>query len=262
MKYDEHMPSRPNRLLEKTAQYRTPSPIQAVHPVPVVSHDDGVVTLHFGSNFIQSQMVVAEPDSLALAYTRAMMAFEFFLPKPRKIALLGLGGGSIAKWCYRHHPRARITVVEINPHVIAVGKTFGIPKASQRFRILCEDGAKFVANAPDRFDVLLIDCCTSDYLPPELCSQEFFDHCKEALTDSSLMVVNLCSRSQIRIISRIRKAFDGQVLLSRDAGGNTVVFACKGRLLWPENEDEVSFRLKLKRFERKYGLGKAMAPRG
>lgn len=241
---------------ERTGDARPPS-----HPVPVVSNKRGVLTLHFGSDFIQSQMVVDEPDTLALAYTRTMMSFEVFLPRPREIALIGLGGGSMAKWCHRHHPQARLLAVEINPHVIAVRKTFGVPPDGRRFRILCEDGAKFVAKPPRSFDVLLIDCCTSDRLPLQLCSQAFYDHCREAMTSNSLMVVNLCWRKDARIISRIRKSFDDQVLLSTDTNGNTVVFACKGKLLWPADENESSLQTKLKGFERKYKLGKALIPR-
>jgi spermidine synthase len=262
MKYDEDMPSRASRSSVPGAKSKTFSPNGTAHPVPVVSHEDGVLTLHFGSDFIQSQMAAGKPDSLTLAYTRTMMAFELFVPKPREIALIGLGGGSMAKWCHRHHPQARLTAVEVNPHVIALRKTFRIPPDSRRLRILCEDGAKFVAKPPNRFDVLLIDCCTSDRVPRELRSQEFYDHCSDALKARSLMVVNLCWRKDARVISRIRKSFAGQLLLSTDSNGNTVVFACKGKLLWPEDEDDVSLRSKLKRFERKYKLGRALAPRG
>ena len=207
-------------------------------------------------------MLAGDPGFLAFAYTRTMMSFECFKPRPREIALIGLGGGSIAKWCHRHHPKSRVTVVEINAHVIALRSTFGVPKDSPRFRILRADGAKFVAKPPHRFDVLLIDCFTTDRLPAELCSQTFYDRCRDALGESGLMVVNLCWQKHTRIISRIRKSFGDQVLLSSDDDGNTVVFACKGKLLWPEDEDEISLRSRVKRFERKHGLGRAMAPSG
>jgi spermidine synthase len=231
-------------------------------PVPVVAQESGVLVLHFGSDYIQSQMVVDEPDFLALAYTRTMMAFEMFMPEPCEIALIGLGGGSIAKWCYRHHPKTKLSVIEINPHVIAVRDEFRIPQDDQRFRILCEDGAKFVAKTATRFDVLLVDCFTEKYPPRELCSQEFYDNCNKALAEVGLMVLNLCVKNHRRILSRIRKSFGGQVLLFTDNDGNTVVFACKGQSLWPKNEDARSFRMKLRRFEWKYGLRRAMAPRG
>jgi spermidine synthase len=231
-------------------------------PVPVVSQESGVLTMHFGSEYIQSQMVVDQPDFLALAYTRTMMAFEMFVPKPREIALIGLGGGSMAKWCHRHHAKSRLTVIELNPHVIAARHAFRIPKDGRRFRILCEDGAKFVAKSSSHFDVLLVDCFTEKSAPKDLSSLEFYDNCREALTEAGLMVVNLCIKHHKRILSRIRKSFNGQVLLSTDKDGNTVVFASKGQTPWRKNESATSFRLKLRKFERKYGLGRALAPRG
>ena len=230
-------------------------------PMPVISQDDGVLVLHFESDYIQSQMVVAEPDFLALAYTRTMMAFEAFMPTPGRIALIGLGGGSIAKWCRRHHPKAKLTVVEINPHVIAVRDVFQIPPDDRSFRIVCEDGAKFVAKTTARFDVLLVDCFGSDHLPQDLCSHEFYRNCHRTLRASGLMVANICGKNHRSVISRIRKSFAGQVLLLSDDLGNTVVFACKGKALWSHNEDADSFRIRVKQFERKHRLGKALAPK-
>ena len=229
------------------------------HPMPVVSQDGGVMSLHFESDYIQSQMIIDQPEFLALAYTRTMMTFEVFLPEPREIALIGLGGGSIAKWCYRHHPDARLTVVEINPHVIALREAFRIPQTDHRFQILCKDGAKFVAETSAHFEVLLVDCFSKDRLPEELCSQRFYEDCKRSLSASGLLIVNLCGKYRT-ILSRISKSFEGQVLFSTDKDGNTVVFACKGNLLWPESENALTLQTRLKRFEHKYGLGAASAP--
>jgi spermidine synthase len=229
-------------------------------PVPVVSEEAGVLTLHFQSDYVQSQMRLDEPDSLTLTYSRTMMAFELFNPAPPKIAMIGLGGGSMAKWCYRHHPQAELTVVEINPHVIALRDRFRIPRDDHRFRILCEDGTKFVAETSSKFDVLLVDAFGIDHLPQELCTQRFYDDCYQTLTGSALMVVNLCEEDNRTILARIRRSFNSQVLLSPDNDGNTVVFACKGELLWSKGESPGSLQMKLRKFEKKYGLRRAMAP--
>lgn len=229
-------------------------------PVPVVSEKAGVLTLHFESDYVQTQMLIEDPDFLALAYTRIMMSFELFKPEPRNIALIGLGGGSLAKWCYRHHTKAKLTVIEINPHVIAVRDAFRIPPDDHRFHILCEDGTKFVARKSSEFDVLLVDVFGVDSLPEELCSQSFYDNCYQSLNESGLMVVNLCGKESRKILNRIRRRFEGQILVLPDGNGNKVVFACKGKLLWPKNESSDSFQLKLKKFEKKHGLAKAMKP--
>ncbi len=257
--YKLKMPPQPRRSTLGTGQEPTQSSRNSALPIPTVSRENGLLLLHFNSNYIQSQMIVDEPETLALAYTRTMMAFEMFKPRPRSIALIGLGGGSIAKWCYRHHPASKLTVVELNPHVIAVRDAFKIPRDDRRFQIRCEDGAKFVAKTSRRFDVLLVDCFSGDHLPEELCSLKFYADCKRCLTASGLLVVNLCGKYR-RILSRIQKSFGTQVLLSTDVDGNTVVFACKGALLWAEHRSADSLRNELGKFERKYGLGRAIPP--
>jgi spermidine synthase len=57
--------------------------------------------LHLDLNAIQSAMQINDPNRLSLAYTRKMMAFLLFKPAPARILLLGLGGGSLAKFCHQ-----------------------------------------------------------------------------------------------------------------------------------------------------------------
>jgi spermidine synthase len=64
--------------------------------------------LHFDLDAVQSAMHLEHPDRLSLAYTRKMMAFLLFNRTPARILLLGLGGGSLAKFCYRCLPSATI----------------------------------------------------------------------------------------------------------------------------------------------------------
>lgn len=63
----------------------------------------------------QSPRALGQPDALDVENTRAMMGFLLFNRMPDTLAMVGLGGGSLAKFCHRHLPCTRITVVEINP---------------------------------------------------------------------------------------------------------------------------------------------------
>ncbi len=91
---------------------------------PFVYEDGDSVTMQFQIGEIQSEMLVSDPNFLTLSYTRTMMAFMLFNKDPRHIAMIGLGGGSMPKWCYRQLPTAHITVIEINPKVIALRDQF------------------------------------------------------------------------------------------------------------------------------------------
>ena len=86
--------------------------------------------MHFTNEATQSAMLLSDPNALISQYTRKMMAFLLFNPNPQRIVMIGLGGGSLAKFCYRHLPRSHITVVEINEDVIALREEFCIPKAN------------------------------------------------------------------------------------------------------------------------------------
>ncbi|MFP3747784.1 spermidine synthase, partial [Achromobacter sp. SIMBA_011] len=85
-----------------------------------------------------------DPVRLELGYTRVMMGFLLLQPAPARISMLGLGGGSLAKYCYRHLPDSAMEAVEINPQVIALRDVFRIPHDDARFAVVCADGADYV----------------------------------------------------------------------------------------------------------------------
>src|SRR3954471_17723734 len=114
---------------------------------PFVSRQDGTLSLHFDALATQSEMHCDAPDELVMPYTRTMMGFLLFEPRPEKIAMIGLGGGSIAKYCHSRLPTSSIVVAEVNPHVVALRDLFRIPRDNERLRIVCQDGAAFVRGA-------------------------------------------------------------------------------------------------------------------
>ncbi len=92
--------------------------------------------LHFDLDSVQSAMYLENPNRLCLAYTRKMMMFLLFIPAARHILLLGLGGGSLAKFCYENLPQTAITAIEPDSHVIALRDEFRIPPDDTRFHVI------------------------------------------------------------------------------------------------------------------------------
>ena len=204
------------------------------HVKPYIYETPTSRALHFSICEMQSRMDLRKPDALDLEYTRTMMAFMLFKPLPAHIGMIGLGGGSLAKFCLRHLPDTRITVVEINPHVIALRDDFQVPKNDARFNVICADGAQFVRDPPERIDVLLVDGFDTFGLPDELSSQRFYDDCFKALLPGGVMVANLHfgHPQYASQLDRIGRAF-GQAVLPVDDGhgSNSVVFAGNGNAM-------------------------------
>src|SRR5262245_15363690 len=118
----------------------------------------GVRSLHIDSNTIQSSMRLARPNELELAYTRSMMAFLLFNERPARVLMVGLGGGSLAKFIYHRMPDAHIEVIEINPQVVAVARShFHLPADDARLTVRTGDGAEWLARPGAAADVIIVD---------------------------------------------------------------------------------------------------------
>ena len=185
-------------------------------------------TLEFVPGDIQSEMLLSRPDALVLDYSRAMMCFALFVPQPRHIVMVGLGGGSLVKFCYRHFPSARITVLEINADVIALREQFHVPPDDARLRIIHADAAGFIAGARASCDVILVDGFDAAGMPPALGSAGFYTACRRALREGGVLVANLLSYDPqyAALRARIDAAFDARVCqLAGIAGNNHILFA-------------------------------------
>jgi spermidine synthase len=186
--------------------------------------------LHFDFESVQSVMHLANPDELCFAYTRKMMMFLLFNQTPQRILLLGLGGGSLAKFCYRRLPDSAVTAVEINPTIVALRDEFLIPEDDERFRVLCADGASYVAQSSRCKDVILFDACDRQGIAPQFNAVEFYQNARRCLSPDGVFVANLCGDWK-DCASHLRKIADtfGDDLLALKvrASRNLIVFAFK-----------------------------------
>jgi spermidine synthase len=204
---------------------------------PRVDEAGGVCSLTFGGGVVQSSMRLAEPYELDLGYTRAMMGFLLFCAEPRHILIVGLGGGSLSKYCYRHLPEARLTSLEINPDVIALRERFRVPPDDERFGVVQADAAAYLAPGNVEADVILLDGYDAEGLPDRLCTESFYAECWRALSEQGVLVVNLwgIDRHREAYLRRLRRVFGGRVWWGQSCdSGNLIAFALKSEHYYPQ----------------------------
>lgn len=218
-----------------------------MNDLPRLHRNSQTVSLSFETTLIQSCMRLDAPDELVLDYTRAMMAFLLMVPSARKVLMIGLGGGSMLKYLHKQLPDLDVTTVEINQEVIDMRQDFHIPPDSDRLRIVCADGAAFVARPPELYDVILVDGFTGHGLPDALCSRGFYAHCRKALRPAGVLVAHVqADTEQTRQIrQRMGKAFDaegGCVWFESDEGGNDIAVASPTRAALDQARDQFDVR--------------------
>jgi spermidine synthase len=202
---------------------------------PLVRTDGDRRTLEFTPGDIQSEMRLSRPDALVLAYARAMMCFALFVPRPRHILMVGLGGGSMARFCYRHFPAARITVVELRADVIALRDQFMVPPDDARFRVVHADAAAWMARPATEnqalADVIVVDGFDAAGLPPALSGPDFYRDCRRRLAPGGVLAANVFTYDPRHdaVLDALAAAFEGRTCwLEKAAGNNRIVFALAG----------------------------------
>jgi spermidine synthase len=144
---------------------------------------------------------------------------------------IGLGGGSVAKYVYVNCPEIAGKVVDINPRIIQVARNqFHVPDNDERFEVIEGDGLAYLAEHSDAADVLLIDAFDRNGIPPDFCSQDFFDQCAATLKQDAVFVINLwgSDKNFDLYLRRIEQSFDERVLvLPTGKPGNIAVFGFK-----------------------------------
>ncbi|MBI5436238.1 MAG: fused MFS/spermidine synthase [Nitrosomonadales bacterium] len=207
-----------------------------------ISEQSGVRFLHFGTLWIQGAMRIARPWSLELEYTREMMASLLLRDAshwPRKVLLIGLGAASLTKFLYRHRLLAHLTVVEIEPDVVAAARQFfKLPEDTKRINLVIGDGAEYVLNCNKKFDLILLDGFDQNARAGVLDTLPFYQACRARLSDDGVLAVNLLGRSRgfRGGLSRICAAFEDRALVFPSCeSGNAIAFAAAG------NPIEISF---------------------
>jgi len=205
---------------------------------PFVLVDGTSRSLHFTQGELQSRMQLHSPWRLDVDYTRTMMGFLLFNPAPARIGMIGLGGGSIAKFCYRFLPASHMTVLEINPYVLALRHEFQVPDDDARFQVIAADGALYLHTEAPQYEVLLVDGFDHEGQPAALCTQRFYEDCLAALPEGGLLVVNLHydHPDYPVLVERISRSFNGHAVeVITQEKTNSIVFARKGQAISPRD---------------------------
>lgn len=193
-----------------------------------ISEHKGIRYLHLSNNTVQSAMRLSDPYRLELTYTQAMMGCLLFNETPKNALLIGLGGGSLAKFLYRHFSDMHIAAVEINPKVIdAAYDFFFLPHDEPRLQVICADARQYQLEN-NKWDCIFLDGFDANFQVTDLASADFYERCAAALTRNGILTVNLWgSDPNFELYrQRLAVAFDRRILcLPAEKRGNVIVFA-------------------------------------
>ena len=143
---------------------------------------------------------MANPREFVFEYASMMLASLFLNPSPKRILIIGLGGGTLPEALQEMLPDAMIDTVEIDPAVEEIAYRYFEYVPGPNTQNFIQDGRVFVKRAVAsgaQYDLVMLDAFEADYIPEHMLTKEFLEEVKAIMTPDGVLAANTFSRSAL-----------------------------------------------------------------
>ena len=188
----------------------------------------------------QTCMNPEKPNQVVFPYVRMSFAGLLANPEPRHALMVGLGGGTISNVLTELYPNLAIDLVEIDEAVVRVARDYFDFRESANTNVFIQDGRVFTRRARiqgKKYDLVILDAYTGDYIPEHLMTQEFLQDVHDLLTPDGIVVANTFAISKLydHESQTYASVFGDFINFKMRGTGNRVVIAARGSL--PANSE-------------------------
>ena len=196
-------------------------------PIRVI--DDGQYRiLSFAEGDEQSRIRLASPHILQHEYTQAMMLPLLFI-QPKRVCILGLGGGALVNALYHSVPSIQITAVELRQEVLDTAQMYFKLPQGKRINFVVDNAASFLDKGLDKkVDLLMTDIYHTEGMDRSVLATSFIENCARNIKENGWLVLNCWSDYKNHEgLSELLKDNFVDVRALDTGTGNWVVIACK-----------------------------------
>jgi spermidine synthase len=191
-----------------------------------------------GQEAVQSRVNLSAPHTLVSPYAHAMFASYLYRPDPRRVLIVGLGGGAMVRFLTHHEPQLRIDAVEIDPVVVRLADQYFGVRSGGHVQVHTADAVAFVEAVSEPYDLILMDAFLRPSgdtdtvgVPTRLKTLAFLDRLKRALTPGGVAAFNINEHETMADdIAAVRTTFGQAAVYRSPPAKNKVVIAVNGGL--------------------------------
>ncbi|CAH2246693.1 jg3534, partial [Pararge aegeria aegeria] len=170
----------------------------------------------------------------------AFMSVGVQLTNNQKVAVLGLGGGSLCMFLKKCFGDLKVTAVDLDPAMLEVAKNHFECEVDEKLEVQIKDGLDFLrdeAESGNQYGAVLFDMDSKDRTvglscpPRQFLSDEVLQHVNRVLNNDGQFILNLvCRDTQLHetIMTTLKKHFKHLVAVKLYEDVNEVVFATNG----------------------------------
>lgn len=159
----------------------------------IVSQDgDGLRYLQFEPDGpYQTVVGPGFPLRLELPYARAVAAGLAFVAEPRRLLVVGVGGGSLPMFLRAVLPRAHIDAVDPDAEMVDAARRFFGFREDAALQAHVADGRRFIEASGPPYDVIILDAYGPHGIPRPLATREFLLATRARLAPGGAVVSNI-----------------------------------------------------------------------
>jgi spermidine synthase len=201
-----------------------------------------------GQEVVQSRVNLTTPQTLQSPYARGMFASYLYQPQPRRVLIVGLGGGAMVRFLTHHEPQVQIDAVEIDPAVVRLAGEYFDVRAGGNVRVHTADAVAFIEATTERYDLILMDAflrpssgTDATGVPTALKTLEFLGRLKQVLAPGGVVAFNVNEHDKVADdIAAVASAFGHAVVYNCPPADNKVVISGESGLA---ADDELRARM-------------------
>lgn len=200
-----------------------------------------VRSLYFDGKALQSRVDLHAPHKFQLQYPRYMTGSLLFNHEPKRILILGIGGGSLISFFHHHFPQCIIESVDNDAAITQLAiKYFSAPEHAN-ISYHHDDGLNFLQNLPQipRYDLIFVDGFNAQGMSAALYNQHCFQLCRKLLFEDGTLVSNLWSSNQVyfkRVRHELQCCFPANMFIPVPRRGNHICYSRKQNDSWKKIE--------------------------
>ena len=183
----------------------------------------------------QTCIDLSDPNRIIFPYVRMIFSGLLVHPEPKRGLMIGMGGGTISNVLTDVYPNLRMDLVEVDQAVVDVARDYFGFKQNQRTNVYVTDGRVFARRAlirQERYDLIILDAFTGEYIPEHLMTVEFLENIKGLLSPEGVVIANTFSASALYDHESVTyfSVFGDLLSLKMPRTGNRVIVASNSDL--------------------------------
>jgi spermidine synthase len=178
--------------------------------------EDGLRYVYFDGDDAKTQRQSVsyddDPVKLYLWYSKAVMAFRFWMDDLDRALVVGLGGGSLTRYLYDKFPKCHLWSLEIDQDMVDVAVRELDTPHNDRSEIILESAETYIQRERS-YDLIILDAFSGGLNPlvPELNTVEFLEACRDKLTPRGIMISNVLVQKKA-VKGRLNEVFKGATI--------------------------------------------------